>query len=101
MNPIVALPLDALGVFCWLSVGAVAGWLANAVLEARRLASDVVLGMVGAVPCGYLFGLVSTDPIAFLGSILFAFAGACLLVALFRLVFPRRWRPSRRANSGR
>jgi len=86
MNAIVALLRDPVGVFCWLSVGAVAGWLADSVMPERSLGRDVLVGMVAAVVCGFLFGLVDQEPTAFIGSILVAFVGACLLVAVVRLV---------------
>jgi len=71
-----------MGIFAWLVVGAVAGWLADMIVGGSRvgLIGDIVLGMIGAVVGGWLagnfFGVsnaisgfnVTTFVVAFLGA---------------------------------
>jgi uncharacterized membrane protein YeaQ/YmgE (transglycosylase-associated protein family) len=48
---------------------------------------DIVIGMVGGVIGGWVFGLVGIYPGGgLIGSILVAFVGACILLWLVRLI---------------
>jgi uncharacterized membrane protein YeaQ/YmgE (transglycosylase-associated protein family) len=48
---------------------------------------DIVVGIVGAVIGGWLFGLIGLFPGGgLIGSILVAFVGACILLWLIRLI---------------
>ena len=81
--------LDPTAIVIWLIIGAVAGWLAGQVMSGGGfgLVGDIVVGIVGAFVAGALFpslginiggGLVS--------SIIAAAIGACVLLAVLRLV---------------
>lgn len=80
--------LEPGGLIAWLIVGLIAGWLAGVVMKGGGfgLVGDLVLGLIGAVIGGLLFGQFVGGPPHLLGSIVVAFVGACLLIAVVRLV---------------
>jgi uncharacterized membrane protein YeaQ/YmgE (transglycosylase-associated protein family) len=76
----------------WIIVGAVAGWLASLVMRtntSQGLLGDIIVGIIGALIGGFLLdalgvgGGVSGLNIA---SILTAFIGAVVLLAILRAV---------------
>ena len=79
-----------MGFIAWLVVGLVAGWLANAVMRGGRgnMVTDIIVGVIGAIVGGFLAGALFGVPNAVsginLGSIVVAFIGACILIALVR-----------------
>ncbi len=99
--------LDVLGWFTWLIVGALAGWLATAVMRTKihhGLLVDVLLGILGASLGGVIFtavrfraipsfsafrvvGLLPASPVFSAWSILVAFLAALVLLGVLRL-FP-------------
>jgi uncharacterized membrane protein YeaQ/YmgE (transglycosylase-associated protein family) len=76
------------GIVAWLAVGLIAGWLAGKVLDRRGfgVVTDVVLGLVGALVGGFLYGLMTGNQTAtwetsgFWSSVGIAFIGACALL---------------------
>ncbi len=80
--------LDPGGIIAWLIVGLIAGWLAGLVMQGGGfgLVGDMIVGLIGAVLGGLLFGQLVTGSPNFVGSILVAFIGACLLIAVVRFV---------------
>jgi uncharacterized membrane protein YeaQ/YmgE (transglycosylase-associated protein family) len=81
------------GLLIWLIVGAIAGWLAGHVMAGGGfgLIGDIVVGLIGAFIGGIVFGMLDPGSSAGLvGSILVAFVGAVILLAITRLVSPRR-----------
>jgi uncharacterized membrane protein YeaQ/YmgE (transglycosylase-associated protein family) len=80
--------LDPSGIIAWLVVGLIAGWLAGLVMQGGGfgLVGDMIVGLIGAVLGGLLFGQLVTGAPNFVGSILVAFIGACLLIAVVRIV---------------
>jgi uncharacterized membrane protein YeaQ/YmgE (transglycosylase-associated protein family) len=80
--------LDPGGIIAWLVVGLIAGWLAGMVMQGGGfgLVGDMIVGLIGAVLGGLLFGQLVTGAPSFVGSILVAFIGACLLIAVVRVV---------------
>lgn len=78
----------------WLIVGLIAGLLASAVIGGigYGLLGDIVIGVVGAVFGGWIFGALGVRvPIAGLpGTILVAFVGAVVLLLLIRMLRPGR-----------
>ena len=87
-----------MGILAWIVVGLVAGWLASQVMRGGGygLIGDVVVGVVGAVIGGFLAATFLNMPDAVNGinvtSILVAFVGAVILVAVLRLISPARRR---------
>lgn len=73
----------------WLVVGAIAGWLAGAVVKGGGfgLIGDIVVGIVGALIGGWLAGVLGIHiGGGIIASILTATAGAIVLLLLVRLV---------------
>jgi uncharacterized membrane protein YeaQ/YmgE (transglycosylase-associated protein family) len=73
----------------WLVIGLIAGALAGRLVEGRGLGclANLVVGVAGAVIGGAIIDQL--DPNArygFLGSVVVAFIGACVLLAVLRLL---------------
>ena len=85
-----------MGLLAWIVVGLVAGFLASQVMKGRGsgLIGDLVLGVVGALLGGFLASVLLKIPDAVNGinvtSILVAFVGAVILIALLRAISGRR-----------
>ncbi len=81
-----------MGLLAWLIVGLIAGWLAGQVMRGGGygLVGDIVVGVVGALIGGFLGAELFNIPNAVNGinltSILVAFIGALILIALLRMV---------------
>lgn len=84
--------MDPINIIVWLIVGAIAGWLASLVMGTNRsqgLLTDIIVGIIGAFLGGWLLdaldiggGVTGLN----IGSILTAFLGAVVLLALLRLI---------------
>lgn len=80
-----------MNIFLWIVLGAVAGWLASMVMKTNReqgLVMDIVVGIVGAVLGGWIFGLFGAPGVSGfnLPSLLVAFVGAIVLLGILRAV---------------
>jgi uncharacterized membrane protein YeaQ/YmgE (transglycosylase-associated protein family) len=77
-----------MGIIAWILLGLIAGWLAGQFMRGGGygLVGDIVLGIVGAIVGGFLASsLLGLDVNGFnLMSILIAFVGACLVIAISR-----------------
>jgi len=80
------------GIIAWLVVGLIAGWAAGKVSRGHGfgLLGDIVVGLIGALVGGLIAGLFIQGSIGFIGSIIVAFLGAVVLLAVLRLVSGRR-----------
>ncbi|MEO6040273.1 MAG: GlsB/YeaQ/YmgE family stress response membrane protein [Croceibacterium sp.] len=78
-----------------LLVGVLVGWLASVVVgTGGGLIFDMIVGVLGALLAGWLFGGGSsflTGQITLM-SVLWSVAGAIILLLILRLVRGRRWR---------
>jgi uncharacterized membrane protein YeaQ/YmgE (transglycosylase-associated protein family) len=79
----------------WIIVGLIAGFLAGVVMRGGGfgVVGDIVVGIVGAIIGGFIAGLLGLGASGLIGSIIIAFLGACLLIALLRAAsgyYPRR-----------
>ena len=85
-----------MSILSWILVGLIAGWLAGMVMKGRGygLVGDIVIGVIGGVLGGFLasYFFKIGDPMSGLNlmSILIAFIGAVLLIAILRVVSGRR-----------
>ena len=85
-----------MGILSWIIVGLIAGWLASVVMRGGGygLIGDIIVGIVGALIGGFLAANLLNMPNAVNGinitSILVAFVGAMILVAILRMVSGRR-----------
>jgi len=80
------------GIIAWLLVGLIAGWAAGKVSRGHGfgLIGDLVVGLIGALIGGLIAGAFIQGSVGFIGSIIVAFLGAMVLLALVRLLSGRR-----------
>ena len=76
------------GLLLLIFIGLVAGWLAGVLVKGGGfgILGDIVVGVLGAVIGGYLFGVVGIGGSGLLGQILVATVGAILLIFVLRLI---------------
>ncbi len=85
-----------MGILSWIVVGLIAGWLAGMVMRGGGygIVGDIIIGIVGGLIGGFLasavFGIA--DPVNGINllSIVVAFIGAVILIAILRAVAPYR-----------
>jgi uncharacterized membrane protein YeaQ/YmgE (transglycosylase-associated protein family) len=76
------------GVIAWVVVGLIAGWLAGLTMKGSGygILGDIVVGLIGALVGGFLVSYFVQGTAGFWGSILVAFIGACVMIALVRAI---------------
>ena len=77
------------GIFVWLIIGAIAGWLAGLLVKGGGfgLIGDIVVGIVGAVIGGWLAGVLGISiGSGFIASIITAIIGAVILLVILRAI---------------
>jgi uncharacterized membrane protein YeaQ/YmgE (transglycosylase-associated protein family) len=79
-------------VLWWIIVGLIAGWATGKIMRGSGYGPllDIVLGIVGALIGGYIMAALGFGAGGMIYTILVAIGGACLLVALVRLITGRR-----------
>ena len=79
-----------MGIIAWIVLGLIAGWLAGQVMRGGGygLVGDIVLGIIGALVGGFLASTLLGLDVTGLNvmSILIAFVGACIVIAISRAV---------------
>ena len=72
----------------FLIIGLAAGWLAGQVMRGGGfgLVGDMIVGVIGALIGGKLFGLLQIRIGGTWGSFITAFAGAVILLLLLRII---------------
>jgi uncharacterized membrane protein YeaQ/YmgE (transglycosylase-associated protein family) len=72
----------------WIIIGIIAGWLTGKLMRGAGygILMDLLLGLVGAVIGGWIFGLLGLHSYGFMGSLTTATVGAVMLVALARFL---------------
>jgi uncharacterized membrane protein YeaQ/YmgE (transglycosylase-associated protein family) len=95
--------LDSHHLIVWLIIGFIAGSLASRVVAGGGFGcfANTVVGLAGALIGGVLLSWLSpnraVDTFGVVGDIVVSFIGAALLLAILRLLTPRRsWPPGRR-----
>jgi uncharacterized membrane protein YeaQ/YmgE (transglycosylase-associated protein family) len=86
-----------MGIIGWLIFGGIIGWIASKIMNTdaqQGIVLNVIVGIVGALLGGFLWGLFTNDPEPYqffdLGSWITAIIGACILVFLAGLFTGRR-----------
>ena len=76
------------GLLYWIIVGLIAGFLAGKVMKGGGygVLMDIVLGMLGAIVGGWLFGMLGMSAGGLIGGILVAVIGAVILLWLTRML---------------
>jgi uncharacterized membrane protein YeaQ/YmgE (transglycosylase-associated protein family) len=75
--------------FLWfLLIGLVAGWLAGQLTKGGGfgLLGDLIVGVIGALLGGWLFGQLRISAGGLIGALITATVGAVILVLLLRLI---------------
>jgi uncharacterized membrane protein YeaQ/YmgE (transglycosylase-associated protein family) len=81
-----------MGILSWIIVGLIAGWLAGMVMRGSGygVVGDIILGIIGALVGGFLasavFGVADAVNGINIVSLVVAFIGAVIVVALVRAV---------------
>jgi uncharacterized membrane protein YeaQ/YmgE (transglycosylase-associated protein family) len=76
-----------MGIILWIIFGALAGWIASAIMGSREgLVMDIVIGIVGAVLGGWIMSLLGHGGVSGfnLYSFVVAIIGAVVLIAIVR-----------------
>jgi uncharacterized membrane protein YeaQ/YmgE (transglycosylase-associated protein family) len=79
-------------ILVWIIVGAIAGWLASIVMRtnsSQGLLEDIVIGIVGGILGGFILDALNIGGQVTglnVGSIVVAFIGAVILIALLRML---------------
>ena len=77
-----------MGVFYWIIIGLVAGWLATMLLGGRGgLLHNLAVGLVGAIVGGFLFEKLNLHVIPdFWGNLITATIGAVIFLLIWRAI---------------
>jgi uncharacterized membrane protein YeaQ/YmgE (transglycosylase-associated protein family) len=77
-----------MGVLAWILVGLIAGWLAAKITEAPRgLLRNLIVGLVGSLLGGFLFGKLGIHVVPdFWGELITATIGAVVLLFLLQVI---------------
>ena len=72
----------------FLLIGVAAGWLASQVMKggSSSLVTDLIMGVIGSIVGGFLFGLLGLAATSLVGSLVTATVGAIVLIAGLRLI---------------
>lgn len=78
------------GIIGWIIIGAIAGALAGIVMRGGGfgLIGDIIVGIIGALIGGFILSLFGLGANGFWGTLVTAFIGACILIAIVRAVAP-------------
>jgi uncharacterized membrane protein YeaQ/YmgE (transglycosylase-associated protein family) len=83
-----------MSIIAWIVLGLVAGWLAGQFVRGGGygIVGDIVLGIIGAIVGGFISGtLLGVDVTGFnIPSIIIAFVGAVVVIAIARMLTGRR-----------
>src|SRR5437763_7386372 len=90
----VAAITSSLGWIGWIIIGGIAGALAGMVMRGGGfgILGDIIVGIVGAVIGGFILGFFINTPVGVWGSLVTAFIGACILIAILRAIAPKKSR---------
>ena len=72
----------------FLLIGVAAGWLASQIMKGggSGLVTDLIMGVIGSILGGFLFGLLGLSADGALGSFVTATVGAIVLIAGLRII---------------
>ena len=72
--------------------GLIGGWLTGLFMKGGGygIIGDIIVGLIGALVGGFVCGLFVEGQTGFWGTVLVAFLGGVILVAISRAVLPRR-----------
>jgi len=78
------------GIISWVIIGAIAGALAGMVMRGGGygLLGDIIVGIVGAFIGGIILAFIGGSANNWWETLITAFIGACILIAILRAVAP-------------
>lgn len=86
--------MDVMGILSWIVLGGIAGWLASIITKRNDqmgCITNIIAGIVGAAVGGWVFSLFGGQGVTGLNlqSLLVAFVGAVIVLAVVNLIFRR------------
>ncbi len=79
--------MDIYSILISLALGGVAGWLAGLVMGSKgSLIRNIIIGILGGFLGSWIFGLLGISFAGYLGTVIEAAAGACVLILICRLL---------------
>ena len=80
--------MEGMGWIAAIIVGALAGWIAENLMKSEHgLLMNIILGILGAVLMNFIFiNLLGSTLGGWLGQLVVAVIGACILIALGRML---------------
>lgn len=83
--------MEGLGWFLAIIAGAIAGWAAEKIMKSDMgLIMNVILGIIGAIIGNAILGIFGLAFGGFIGQVIVAIIGACILIAVWRMVTGKR-----------
>ena len=84
----IAMESAGVGWIAAIIIGGIAGWLAEKFMNSNMgVFMNIVLGIVGAIVANWILSILHIQPLSgWLGYLITGFVGACILIALGRLV---------------
>ena len=84
-----------MGIISWIVLGGIAGWLASIITKRNSqmgCITNIIAGVVGAAVGGWVFSLFGGQGVTGfnLPSLLVAFVGAVIVLAVVNLIFGRK-----------
>ena len=84
-----------MGIISWIVLGGIAGWLASMITKRNDqmgCITNIIAGIVGAAVGGWVFSLFGGQGVTGfnLPSLLVAFVGAVIVLAVVNLIFGRK-----------
>jgi uncharacterized membrane protein YeaQ/YmgE (transglycosylase-associated protein family) len=79
---------EGVGWIAAIIIGGFAGWLAEKFMHSNMgVFMNIILGIIGAIVANWILAILSIQPLTgWLGYLITGFVGACILIALGRLV---------------
>jgi uncharacterized membrane protein YeaQ/YmgE (transglycosylase-associated protein family) len=89
---VIAVIYSTVGWLGWIIIGGIAGALAGLVMRGGGfgILGDIIVGIIGAIIGGFILGLFVNTTVGVWGSFVTAFIGACILIAILRIIAPGR-----------
>lgn len=77
-----------MNILWFILIGIAAGWLAGQIMKSgsSSLVTDLIVGVIGAILGGFLFGLLGLSANGLVGSLVTATVGAIVLIAGLRFL---------------
>ena len=79
--------MDIVSFIITIICGAIAGWAAAKIMNSKNsLIVNIILGIVGGVVGGFILNLIGIGATGYIGGILVAIFGACVLIWASRFI---------------